>query len=58
MPGYGCRCIDEVKCYIGNLGGTHEGLVIANSQKAGAQLAGTTMYDFSRYWNAQDKWPD
>src|SRR5215813_10172595 len=41
MPGYGCRCIDEVKCYIGNLDGTHEGLVIANSQKAAAQIAGT-----------------
>lgn len=39
-----------VKCWMGNLDGKREGLVIANSQKKAAQIIGTSMCDFQRYW--------
>jgi hypothetical protein len=46
-----------VKCYMGNLDGKLEGLVVAENQKRAAEIAGTTLYDFRRYWSAQSPWP-
>jgi len=49
---------DIVKCYVGNLDGTREGLIVASSQKEAATIAKTTLYDFRNYWHATvNPWP-
>lgn len=40
----------RLKCFIGNLDGDREGLVIANSQREAARIAGTSLNDFREYW--------
>lgn len=40
-----------MKYFIGNLDGSREGLVIANSWKRSAEIAGTTVHDMKQYWH-------
>jgi hypothetical protein len=40
----------RLKCYVGNLDGLRRGLVLAHNQKRAAEIAGTSLYDFRRYW--------
>lgn len=49
-----------LKCWRGNLDGKFEGLVAANSQRAAAEIAGTTVYDFVQFWHVTTypTWPE
>lgn len=40
----------QLKCYIGNLDGLRQGLVLADNQKQAAEVAGTTLYGFRQFW--------
>lgn len=40
----------KLKCWIGNLDGTREGLVVETSKAKAAKVAGTSLYDFDQYW--------
>lgn len=40
-----------MKWFIGNLDGDRQGLVIANSWKRAAEIAGTSVYDMQLYWH-------
>ena len=46
----------KVKCYCGNYDGTRTGMVVANSKKAAAKIANSSLYDFNNYWG-QVAWP-
>jgi hypothetical protein len=49
---------EMVKCWIGNLNGKHEGLVVARSQKEAAKVVGTSLHDFRDFWSEQrTPWP-
>jgi hypothetical protein len=41
------------KCWIGNLDGRRQGLVIATSQRRAVEVIGTTVGDFRRFWCEQ-----
>ena len=40
----------KLRCYIGNLDGDREGLVIAPNQRLAAKIAGVSLYDFRNHW--------
>ena len=39
------------KTWVGNLDGTRRGLVVSTSKVKAAKIAGTSLYDFNRYWS-------
>lgn len=49
-----------LKCWEGNYNGNVQGLVAAYSLRAAAEIAGTTVYDFTQYWGRRElpTWPD
>lgn len=47
----------KAKCYQGNYDGLRKGFVVANSQKAAAEVVGCSLYDFRNFWT-QTNWPD
>lgn len=40
-----------LKCFVGNLNGNYQGLVCASSKKKAAEVAGTSLYDFNKFWH-------
>lgn len=48
---------EMVKCWVGNLDGTREGLVIASSKAKATKVIGTSMNDFNSYWHQATRWP-
>lgn len=44
----------KLKCYIGNIDGLREGLVLAYNKKDAATIAKLTIYHFSMYWTTLD----
>lgn len=45
------------KCFIGNLDGRREGLVVARSARQAAEIVGTSVKDFADYWHPSPDWP-
>ena len=41
----------KLKCWVGNFNGKYRGLVVASSKQKAAKVAGTSLYDFNRYWH-------
>ena len=41
----------KLKCWVGNLNGSYRGLVVATSKTKAAAVAGTTLYDFNKFWH-------
>lgn len=49
---------EKVKCWIGNLDGHRQGLIVAHNQKEAAKIARTSIGSFRDYWSLQTgKWP-
>jgi len=49
---------EKVKCWVGNLDGKRQGLIVAHNQKEAANLAGTSIGSFRDHWSLQvGKWP-
>ncbi len=47
----------KLKCWIGNLDGLRQGIVVAASQKEAAKIVGTSMRDFAAYWSEREPNP-
>lgn len=48
----------SLKCFVGNLDGQRQGLIVASSQSKAAAIAGCSIASFRDYWSASSKWPD
>ena len=49
---------EMVKCWIGNLDGKRQGLIVARNQKEAAKVIGTSLHDFRNFWTEQrTPWP-
>ncbi len=51
------RVVRPMKCWIGNLDGRRQGLIVATSQRAAAKAVGTGLTDFLSYWVLQTVCP-
>lgn len=49
----------KVKCYVGALDDSRQGLVLAGSQKEGKDIVGCEEWRFRKYWYvmAKAEWP-